>query len=94
MKCPICSTQLPLGSDRCPDCGYRPRTAQAAPQQNTSYYTPPNSKKKPRGCCCCGLLVAIPAVILIAALIFGMAGLVMEEVEGQIGGFAIHLVKK
>ena len=87
MKCPICSAPLPLGSDRCPDCGYRLRTAQAAPQQNTSYYTPPNSKKKPRGCCCCGLLVAIPAVILIAALIFGAASIVMEEVEGQIGGF-------
>lgn len=58
MKCPICSAPLPLGSDRCPDCGYRLRTAQAAPQQNTSYYTPPNSKKKPKGCCCCGLLVA------------------------------------
>lgn len=87
MKCPICSAPLPLGSDRCPDCGYRLRTAQAAPQQNTSYYTPPNSKKKPRGCCCCGLLVAIPAVILIVALIFGAASLVMEEVEVQIGGF-------
>ena len=87
MKCPICSAHLPLGSDRCPDCGYRPRTTQAAPQQNTSYYTPPNPIKKSKGCCCCGLLVAIPAVILIAALLFGMAGLVMEEIEVQIGGF-------
>ena len=87
MKCPICSAPLPLGSDRCPDCGYRLRTAQAAPQQNTPYYTPPNPTKKSKGCCCCGLLLAIPAVILIAALIFGMASLVMEEIEVQIGGF-------
>ena len=89
MKCPICSALLPLGSDRCPDCGYRPRTTQAAPQPQkpSGFYTPPNPTKKPKGCCCCGLLLAIPAVILIAALIFGMASLVMEEIEGQIGGF-------
>ena len=87
MKCPICSAHLPLGSDRCPDCGYRPRTAQAAPQQNTSYYTPPNPTKKPKGLCCCALFAAIPAVILIAALILGAASLIMEEVEVQIGGF-------
>lgn len=89
MKCPICSAHLPLGSDRCPDCGYRPRTAQAAPQpqQNTSYYTPPNPTKRPKWCCCCALFAAIPAVILIAALIFGAASLVMEEIEVQIGGF-------
>ena len=84
MKCPICSTQLPLGSDRCPDCGYRPRTAQAAPQTQTtgvsSCYTPPNPTKKSKGCCC-ALVIIVPVIITILAVIIAATSFVLSEFD-------------
>ena len=76
MKCPICGTAVPPFTDRCPDCGYRCRTAQSqasVPRSagHTVRYTPPNTTKKSKGCCFCGMILLIPLLILFAAVIFG-----------------------
>ena len=90
MKCPICAAQLPLHSDRCPDCGHRIRVGSAAPQPRSSgtYYTPPKPTRRSRGCGC-ALLVTIPAIILIVTLIIGAASFVIGEVETHLGDIDI-----
>lgn len=65
MKCPICGTTVPNLAERCPDCGYRCRSASAPA-------SPPVQKDR-RGCmsrlgCCFGVFAAI-------FLIFGLLGL-------------------
>lgn len=88
MKCHICGHSLPHGADRCPDCGHRCRneniqthntqiTSQSAP------YTPPNPTRKSRGCCC-ALLLVIPAVILIAVLMFTVISQVAAEIPEDV----------
>lgn len=79
MKCPVCGTSLPPLTDRCPDCGYRCRTAPASQPQSAPAaaapagtgvpYTPPN---KTRGCkgCCCALVIVIPVVLILALLVY------------------------
>lgn len=84
MKCPICGTMVPPTSDRCPDCGYRCRTAHAqtsAPRSTTggAAYTPPNPTSKSRGCCFCGVIVLIPLILLIVAAMFGAVNFVYSE---------------
>lgn len=94
MKCPICGTSLPPLSDRCPDCGFRCRTAQPQTTQavpTRQGYTPPNKTKTSRGCCC-ALILVIPVVILIAVMIFAAvrhitADFSVGSFDGEIGGF-------
>ncbi len=88
MKCPICGTVLPLQADRCPDCGYRCRTAQpqsgqTAPTRSTVSsvpYTPPNKTKRSRGCCC-SLILLIPVLVFLILLIFGAVNYIVADFE-------------
>ena len=83
MKCPVCGASLPLQSDRCPDCGYRCKITQAAPDRpaaSSAYYTPPNQTKKKWGCCC-AIGVIVPLLLLIAAMIFAVSQITMEFSE-------------
>lgn len=55
-KCDICQTPIPLGQDRCPNCGYRyrperkttPETREVAKQQYMSQFQPHPTPIKPR----------------------------------------------
>ena len=86
MKCPICGTNLPLQSDRCPDCGYRTQTAQPRPAEpaasrnvvSSAPYTPPNQTKKRRGCCC-ALIIVIPVLLFLAGMILSAARFITAE---------------
>ena len=93
MKCAICGTSLPLQSDRCPDCGYRCRTASAsapkaaptAPVGRDVPYTPPNKTRKPRGCCC-ALAIFIPMAILVMVMIVAAVNHVTMSFSAEIFG--------
>ena len=81
MKCPICSTQLPLGSDRCPDCGYRSRTAQAQSTDSSVSHKHPRPAKKRRGCCCCAMVMAVPVIVIVIAVIIAAFSMVRNEID-------------
>ena len=90
MKCPICGHPLPPSSDRCPDCGYRCRTAQAQPRNDDRYYTPPNQVKHPKGCCCCALLLVVPILLALIAGVLSFSAYVMEDLSPEDFGIGIY----
>ena len=79
MKCPICGHLVPPNTDRCPDCGYRCHNGhtQNVHTRERGYHRSPNKPSRPRGCCFCALVLLIPAMLLIAGIVFA----VIENIE-------------
>ena len=80
MKCPICSTGVPLHTDRCPGCGYR------VPVSVTPQNEAPTQYRRPRRGCLSALLrrmVLMSVVVSLASSLFRVIQ-TLDTVEEQV----------
>lgn len=88
MKCPICSTSIPAGSQRCPDCGYRcPNTSVPVAEPVPQHSIPHHERRSilRRFGCCLGVFTAV-------CLIFGLLGFSLFSFLQFTGAEVIHPV--
>lgn len=81
MKCPICSTRLFPGTDRCPSCGYRPPASPITPRSPAVR----RSRPRRRGC------LQLPLMLLLGILVPGILALLGGSlIWSTIGSTVIH----
>lgn len=75
MKCEICGANLSRSQARCPDCGWRFQSADAAPVYSEK---PKRPKVDERKGCCCALVVLLPFFGFLIAVIIAVFSMLAD----------------